>query len=141
MLTEYLPGVNGTSIGRNTTESSPPQDRRRAVDPYPPRLAAVLRTIPRAMRQSAPTRGDSRRRGFRAACRVVIAPELLLIREIRVVFHGLRKSAVVMLLEAGATEAEVMAITVRLREMVAHYARQLNQRRLAVSGNPQAGGR
>lgn len=56
-----------------------------------------------------------------------------LIGEIRLVFHGLRKGAVVMLLEAGATQAEVMAITVQPREMVTHYARQLNQRRPAVS--------
>jgi hypothetical protein len=43
-----------------------------------------------------------------------------LIRDAGFVFHGLRKSAVVMLLSAGATEAEVMAITGQSREMVAH---------------------
>lgn len=49
------------------------------------------------------------------------------------VFHGLRKSAVVMLLEAGCTDAEVSAITGQSREMVVHYAKQVNQRRLAAA--------
>ena len=54
-------------------------------------------------------------------------------RERRLVFHGLRKSAVVTLLEAGATDAEVSAITGQSREMVAHYSRQVNQRKLAAA--------
>ena len=49
-------------------------------------------------------------------------------------FHGLRKSAVVMLLEAGCTDAEVSAITGQSRKMVEHYAQQVNRRRLAASG-------
>jgi len=49
------------------------------------------------------------------------------------VFHGLRKSAVVMLLEAGCTDAEVAAITGQSREMVEHYARMVNQQQLARS--------
>jgi hypothetical protein len=59
--------------------------------------------------------------------------ELSGLREKRLVFHGLRKSAVVMLLEAGATDAEVAAITGQSREMVAHYARQVSQRKLAAA--------
>ena len=55
------------------------------------------------------------------------------LRERRLVFHGLRKSAVVTLLEAGATDAEVSAITGQSREMVAHYSRQVNQRKLAAA--------
>ena len=55
------------------------------------------------------------------------------LRAQRCVFHGLRKSAVVMLLEAGCTDAEVSAITGQSREMVVHYAKQVNQRRLAAS--------
>lgn len=46
-------------------------------------------------------------------------------------FHGLRKSAVVMLLEAGCTDAETAAITGQSREMVEHYARRVSQSRLA----------
>lgn len=55
------------------------------------------------------------------------------IRSRRLVFHGLRKSAVVMLLEAGCTDAEVAAITGQSRDMVEHYARAVNQRRLAAA--------
>jgi transposase len=45
----------------------------------------------------------------------------------------LRKSAVVFLLEAGCTDAEVAAITGQSRDMVEHYARQVNQKRLAAA--------
>lgn len=55
------------------------------------------------------------------------------IREKGLVFHGLRKSAVVMLLEAGATDAEVAAVTGQSREMVEHYARQVSQKKLAAA--------
>jgi integrase len=59
--------------------------------------------------------------------------EFTSLREKRLVFHGLRKSAVVMLLEAGATDAEVAAVTGQSREMVEHYARQVSQRKLAAA--------
>ena len=49
------------------------------------------------------------------------------------VFHGLRKSAVVLLLEAGCTDAEVSAITGQSREMVEHYGQQVNRKKLAAS--------
>jgi hypothetical protein len=45
----------------------------------------------------------------------------------------LRKAAVVFLLEAGCTDAEVSAISGQLREMVEHYAQQANQKKLAVA--------
>jgi integrase len=54
-------------------------------------------------------------------------------RERKLVFHGLRKSAVVFLLEAGCTDAEVSAITGQSRGMAVHYARQVSQKRLAVA--------
>jgi hypothetical protein len=53
--------------------------------------------------------------------------------EQKCVFHGLRKSAVVMLLEAGCTDAEVSAITGQSREMVEHYALQVNEKKLAAA--------
>lgn len=56
------------------------------------------------------------------------------IAEAGLVFHGLRKSAVVRLLEAGCTTAEVQAITGQSMEMVEHYAKEVNQRKLARSG-------
>lgn len=49
------------------------------------------------------------------------------------VFHGLRKSAVVTLLEAGCTDAEVAAITGQSREMIEHYAKAVNQGKLAAA--------
>ncbi len=49
------------------------------------------------------------------------------------VFHGLRKSAVCMLLEAGCSDAMVSAITGQSRAMVEHYSHEINQRRLAVT--------
>lgn len=72
--------------------------------------------------------------GFRTAWnRQMGDAKLAVLRKERCVFHGLRKSAVVMLLEAGCTDAEVSAITGQSRDMVVHYAKQVNQRRLAAS--------
>ena len=48
-------------------------------------------------------------------------------------FHGLRKSAVVTLLEAGCTTAEVQAITGQSMQMVEHYTKQVSQKKLAAS--------
>ena len=57
--------------------------------------------------------------GFRHSWNDELArPVMALLRERRRVFHGLRKSAVVFLLEAGCTDAEVCAITGQSREMV-----------------------
>jgi integrase len=49
------------------------------------------------------------------------------------VFHGLRKSAVVTLLEVGCSTAEVSAITGQTMQMVEHYAKQVNQKKLAAA--------
>lgn len=49
------------------------------------------------------------------------------------VLHGLRKSAVCFLLDAGCSEQEVEAITRQSREMIRHYAADLNRQRLARS--------
>lgn len=47
------------------------------------------------------------------------------------VFHGLRKSATVMLAEAGCSTAEIASITGQSHGMVEHYAKGANQARLA----------
>jgi len=60
-------------------------------------------------------------------------PSMKPLKDAGLVFHGLRKSAVVFLLEAGCTDAEVSAITGQSRQMIEHYARQVNQRKLAAS--------
>lgn len=49
----------------------------------------------------------------------------------RLVPHGLRKSAVVMMLEAGCTVPQVAAITGQSHQMVEHYAAMVSQRTLA----------
>lgn len=49
-----------------------------------------------------------------------------------VVFHGLRKNATVMLLEAGCSEAEVASITGMSLAMVVHYGKAMKQQILAV---------
>lgn len=49
---------------------------------------------------------------------------------IKTVPHGLRKNAVIALLEAGCTIAEVSAITGQTHQVVEHYAAQVNRRRL-----------
>ena len=72
--------------------------------------------------------------GFKASWSNELNREVMKpLRAKRLVFHGLRKSAVVMLLEAGATDAEVSAVTGQSREMVEHYSRQVNQRKLAAA--------
>jgi hypothetical protein len=60
-------------------------------------------------------------------------PEMSNLRKRRLVFHGLRMSAVVFLLEAGCSDAETAAITGQSRDMVEHYAKQVNQKRLAAA--------
>jgi integrase len=47
--------------------------------------------------------------------------------------HGLRKNAVIALLEAECSTAEVSAITGQKLQMVEHYAKQRNQERIATS--------
>lgn len=71
--------------------------------------------------------------GFRTSWGNALVGPLAVIREKGLVFHGLRKSAVVMLLEAGCTDAEVASITGQSRQMVVHYSRQVNQGKLAAA--------
>ena len=54
-----------------------------------------------------------------------------IIRDQRLVFHGLRKTSVIALLEAGCTDAQVASISGHSREMVEHYSVQVNQEKLA----------
>src|SRR5262249_14508543 len=99
-------------------------------------LAAVLQDIPK---RTMTILTNTRRKPWTASGIQVswrddlLSDELKELREKRLVFHGLRKSAVVLLLEAGATDAEVAAVTGQSREMVAYYARQVNQRKLAAA--------
>ena len=52
-------------------------------------------------------------------------------RQNRIVFHGLRKNAVINLLEVGCTENQVGAICNMSPQMVQHYGREVSLRNLA----------
>jgi hypothetical protein len=54
-------------------------------------------------------------------------------RDKRLVFHGLRKNAVNMLLEVGCTEEQVAAIVGMSAAMVHHYSKEVSKFRLARS--------
>jgi hypothetical protein len=62
-----------------------------------------------------------------------IAAAMKRLREYRIVFHGLRKNAVIMLLEVGCTEDEVGAIVGMSPAMVRHYAKEVRRHHLAVN--------
>lgn len=55
------------------------------------------------------------------------------LRDARTVFHGLRKNAVIMLLEVGCTEKEVEKIVGMSADMVEHYAKRVRARHLAIA--------
>lgn len=55
------------------------------------------------------------------------------LREARTVIHGLRKNAVIMLLECGCTERMVEEIVGMSARMVQHYSKRVNSRRMAVT--------
>jgi integrase len=94
-------------------------------------LAALLDEIPRrSVYILTSSEGTPWQGGFGASWK---KNRPSLVGRLGLVFHGLRKSAVVMLLEAGATEAETAAVTGQSLAMVMHYAKQVNQRKLASS--------
>lgn len=101
------------------------RDLRKVLSEIPRRATSILTNS-----RGRPWTGD----GFRTSWGKELDRDVMLpLREAGLVFHGLRKSAVVFLLEAGCTDAEVSAITGQSRAMVEHYARQVNQKRLAAA--------
>jgi integrase len=103
-------------------------------------LAAVLATI---TKQSTHILVSTKRRpwtssGFRSSWRKTVLgalgkpSPLKPIADAGLTFHGLRKSAVVMLLEAGCTEAETQSITGQSSKMIAHYAKRVDRAKLAA---------
>lgn len=92
-------------------------------------LATLLATIPRRAVTILTSTEGRPWQGFQTAWRKH-RPQIVV--EQGLVFHGLRKSAVVALLEAGASEAETAAVTGQSMAMVAHYARGVNQGKLAA---------
>jgi integrase len=96
-------------------------------------LRPILDTIPRvSTRILTNSRGLPWQGGFKASWQGIMnKPVFATFRQRRLTFHGLRKSAVCMLLEAGATDAQVSAVTGQSRQMVEHYSLMVNQGRLA----------
>jgi len=92
-------------------------------------LKAILEIAPRtAVTIAATAEGRPWGKGFQ---NVWAKHRPALVADRGLVFHGLRKSAVVTLLEAGCTDAEVAAVTGQSRTMVEHYAKMVNQEKLA----------
>ena len=56
------------------------------------------------------------------------------LRENRLVFHGIRKNAVINLLEVGCTETQVGSICNMSEEMARHYGREVRVKILARDG-------
>lgn len=72
--------------------------------------------------------------GFQASWRKDLQRDTLRpIRDADLVFHGLRKSAVEMLFDAGCSDVEVMAITGQSPAMIAHYAKAMDRRHLVLT--------
>jgi len=72
--------------------------------------------------------------GFKTAWgRELDKKSMAFFREKRLVFHGLRKNAVNMLLEVGCTEEQVAAIVGMSAAMVHHYSKEVSKFRLARS--------
>lgn len=70
--------------------------------------------------------------GFRTEWQKLMAKDAFKpFRENRIVFHGLRKNAVINLLEVGCTENQVGAICNMSAQMVQHYGREVALRSLA----------
>jgi integrase len=72
--------------------------------------------------RGAPLRDDNARKMLKAFSAAAGAPS---------VPHGLRKNAVIALLEAGCSTAETASVSGQSLQMVEHYARQRNQSTLA----------
>jgi integrase len=108
---------------------------RYLVIPAHQKLLAVIEAMEKdSVQLLTNTRGRPwTKSGFKASWRKALRGPLAPIREAGLVFHGLRKSAVVTLLEAGCSDAEVASITGQSRQMIEHYAKQVNQRKLAAS--------
>lgn len=103
--------------------------KKRLLIPIHKDLRAILDTIPkRAVTILTTSEGTPWRGGFQAVWR---KHRPRAVAEAGLVFHGLRKSAVVTLLEAGCTTAMVQSVTGQSLQMVEHYAKGVDQQRLA----------
>jgi integrase len=98
---------------------------RRWIDRVPTSDSVMLHAGARATSYKSPD-------GFRTEWQKLMAKDAFKpFRENRIVFHGLRKNAVINLLEVGCTENQVGAICNMSAQMVQHYGREVALRSLA----------
>jgi integrase len=128
-------GMTWNRIVDDGVEVMQSKTRKRLWVPLHGSLRAILAEIPRrGPHILTNSRGLPWGSGFQASwTKAMNRPEFAEFRERRLVFHGLRKSSVCILLEAGATVPETAAITGQTLQMVAHYSLMVNQRKLATS--------
>jgi hypothetical protein len=107
-------GMSWRQVRGDTIEVRQAKTGRELIIPLHRKLAAVLSQIEKiSVKILTNTRGQPwTSDGFRTSWGKALPAE---IKAAGVVFHGLRKSAVVTLLEAGCTDAEVAAITGQTR--------------------------
>lgn len=98
-----------------------------------PEYAQVLEQLPRTAVTVLTTKhGRPWKSGFYASWRKEMArPELAPLLALGLTFHGLRKTAVGKLLEAGCTTAEARAVTGHSLQMLEYYAKGVDQEALA----------
>lgn len=98
---------------------------RKWIDRVPTSDSVMLHAGARATSYKSPD-------GFRTEWQKLMAKDAFKpFRENRIVFHGLRKNAVIILLEVGCTENQVGAICNMSAQMVQHYGREVALRSLA----------
>ncbi len=98
---------------------------RKWIDRVPTSDSVMLHAGARATSYKSPD-------GFRTEWQKLMAKDAFKpFRENRIVFHGLRKNAVINLLEVGCTENQVGAICNMSAQMVQHYGREVALRSLA----------
>ncbi len=106
--------------------------KKRLGIPMHKELAKVWEVLPRTCKYVLATTTGRQWTNFGMVWhRQMRRPEFARFREQRLTFHGLRHTAVNALLEAGCTTAQVQAITGQTSEMVEHYAKQVDQEKLA----------
>jgi integrase len=136
-------GMRWDHVSGNIVTVAQEKTRKRVAVPLHEDLRKILAEVPKtAVTILTSTAGTpwtkdgfktSWQKAFAAPAKSDAPWPLKPIRDAGLVFHGLRKSAVVFLLEAGCSDAEVAAITGQSRQMVEHYGRQVSQRKLAAS--------
>lgn len=94
-------------------------------------LAAELARHPRNRMMITVNPNTNRRWGDEQARNVL--KEFAALWGVKIVPHGLRKNAVIALLEAGCSVAETAAISGQTLQLVEHYAKQRDQSKLAKS--------